>query len=77
MLLPFFLGGGLGSGDLHIMLLSSFEFLQVCSIRKLEKLHNEELKNSDFSPRSTLVLMKSQDDDDNDDDGCVCVCLNM
>jgi hypothetical protein len=40
----------LGRGDLHIVLLSSFEFLEVGSIRELEKLRNEELQNSDFSP---------------------------
>ena len=78
----------LGRGDLHIMLLSSFEsfeFFEVGSIRELEKLHNEELQNSDFSPWSTLVVKKSHDDDDDDDDDddcvcvcvCVCVCLNM
>lgn len=57
-------------GDLHIMLLSSFEFSDVGSIRELGKFYNEELQNSDFSPWSTLVGMKSQDDDDN-----VCVCV--
>jgi hypothetical protein len=40
-------------------------------------LRNEELQNSDFSPWSTLVVMKSQDDEADDDDDFVCVCLNM
>jgi len=57
------------------MLLSSFEFFEVGNIRELEKLHNEDLQNSDFSPWSTIVAMKSQDDDDDDDDVCVCVCV--
>ena len=64
------------------MLLSSFEFFEVGSIRELEKLHNEDLQNSDFLPWSTLVVMKSQDDDDDYDDEeednndvCVCVCV--
>ena len=44
------MGGELGRRELHVMLLSNFEFLEAGSIRELEKLRNEDLQNSDFSP---------------------------